>query len=164
MSNSIYIQLSGLVARQNEISTLADNLANTTSIGYKGSVANFSSFVKQNKPSDSHFVYDSNVWVNNSAGQIKSTKSPFDLAILGEKFFFAIQTPEGIRYTRNGNFMLDSNGFLVTANNAKVLDENNEAINFQDDEKLVSFSNNCIFCNSSHPLRYWTHHVFLFTF
>jgi flagellar basal-body rod protein FlgF len=55
-----------------------------------------------------------------SQGALRPTESPLDLAIDG-KGFFAVRTPEGIRYTRVGRFQLDDNGVLVTSQGYPVL-------------------------------------------
>ena len=44
---------------------------------------------------------------------IQNTGAPFDLAING-KGYFTVQTPQGMRYTRDGHFTLDANGQIVT--------------------------------------------------
>ncbi len=56
-------------------------------------------------------------------GHLITTSNPLDLAIRGEGFF-QVQTPEGIRYTRDGSFSLSSNGYLVTKEGYYVLGEN----------------------------------------
>jgi flagellar basal-body rod protein FlgF len=54
---------------------------------------------------------------------LKQTENDFDLALEG-KGFLSVQTGNGERYTRNGSFLLDSDGYLVTKNGDKVLGEN----------------------------------------
>lgn len=55
-----------------------------------------------------------------SPGSYRATENPFDLA-LGPDTYFTIETPEGIRYSRNGAFALTSDGRLVNANGQSVL-------------------------------------------
>ncbi len=54
------------------------------------------------------------------AGAYKATENSFDLA-LGSDCFFSIETPEGVRYSRNGAFSVDSEGRLVNTNGQPVL-------------------------------------------
>lgn len=55
-------------------------------------------------------------------GSLKETGNPFDLALDdGGKGFFTLQTPEGIRFTRAGNFKLSTSGYLVDVNGSFVL-------------------------------------------
>src|SRR5262249_16950221 len=55
-----------------------------------------------------------------SPGTLRPTGNDLDLAIQGNGFF-AVQTPEGVRYTRVGRFQLDQNGTLVTSQGYPVL-------------------------------------------
>jgi flagellar basal-body rod protein FlgF len=57
-----------------------------------------------------------------SQGSLQETKNTLDVAISG-KGFFTVETPQGIKYTRNGNFTLASDGSLVTAQGDKVMGE-----------------------------------------
>jgi flagellar basal-body rod protein FlgG len=50
----------------------------------------------------------------------RETGSPLDFAVVGEGFF-AVQTPQGVRYTRNGQFTADAQGRLATAAGHQVL-------------------------------------------
>lgn len=61
------------------------------------------------------------------AGALQKTDNPMDLAIEGDGFF-AIQTPRGTRYTRNGAFQLNADGILVTRQGFPVLSETGEPI------------------------------------
>jgi len=56
-------------------------------------------------------------------GPLKETENPFDLALDGEGFF-AIETNDGERYTRNGNFVLGKEGLLLTKDGFPVMGEN----------------------------------------
>ncbi len=62
-----------------------------------------------------------------SPGPVEFTDNPFDFAIQGEGFF-AVETPEGTRYTRDGAFTTDVSGFLVDQSGNRVLDRNGEHI------------------------------------
>ena len=66
-----------------------------------------------------------NDFIDFSQGPIKKTDNPFDLAQEGDGFF-CVQTPEGIRYTRNGHFTLDSQGILATQDGYPVLGNGGE--------------------------------------
>lgn len=63
-----------------------------------------------------------------STGTMRTTGNDFDLAMEG-KGFFAVQTPQGKRYTRNGTFARSSKGELVTSNGYQVLGTNGRPIN-----------------------------------
>jgi flagellar basal-body rod protein FlgG len=68
-------------------------------------------------------------------GDMRPTGNDTDLAILNQNLpenasvFFTVQHPDGTpRYTRNGNFTIDPEGYLTTSNGLYVLDENNSTI------------------------------------
>jgi flagellar basal-body rod protein FlgF len=56
-------------------------------------------------------------FTSTATGPMRPTGDPLDLAINGNAYF-AVQTPEGERYTRDGSFTLDSNGRIVTRSTA----------------------------------------------
>lgn len=68
----------------------------------------------------SYGIHSSEVEINFEQGQLQQTESSFDLA-LEDKGFFCIETPEGERYTRNGEFTKNAEGYLVTKEGYKVL-------------------------------------------
>ena len=71
--------------------------------------------------------YIDEIAVDYSQGSFESTGNTFDLAIAGEGFF-AIQTPQGIRYTRNGAFFKNQNGVLQDIRGNNLLDTRGNAI------------------------------------
>ncbi len=62
-------------------------------------------------------------YTDNSAGRIRETGNPLNIAITSERGYFTIQTPEGQGYTRNGEFSINSEGYMVNANGYYVLGE-----------------------------------------
>lgn len=70
----------------------------------------------------SYGIRSSEVKSNFEQGQLHPTENSFDLALRG-KGFFTIETPEGERYTRSGDFTKNSEGYLVTKEGYKVLGE-----------------------------------------
>ncbi|MFZ5353343.1 MAG: flagellar hook-basal body protein [Bacillota bacterium] len=71
----------------------------------------------------SYGIHADEVVVNFQQGQLHPTDNPLDLAIQGNGFF-TVETPNGERYTRNGEFTLNSEGYLVTKEGYMVLGEN----------------------------------------
>ena len=69
------------------------------------------------------------ITANNLAneGEFTRTGRPLDIAISGDGYF-SIETPDGVRYTRNGSFRLDTEGTIVSINNQPLLDENGRTI------------------------------------
>ncbi len=120
MDNTLLISLSHQVASYRAMDVIADNLANMSTPAYKRELVQFKEYVEQLPssggqagPQTLSFVQDGGVLRDMSEGQLTRTGAPFDLAING-RGFFAVQTANGTRYTRNGHFSLDSQGRLVT--------------------------------------------------
>lgn len=71
----------------------------------------------------SYGIHLDQVLINHEQGQLNSTDNPFDLAIQGNGFF-AIETENGERFTRNGEFTIDTEGYIVTKEGHKVMGQN----------------------------------------
>ena len=101
-------------------------------------------------------VYHTGVYVQEtnplfSQGDLKQTDLKTDLALIngnlpinqdtglpGSVFFTVQNGDEDIRYTRNGNFTVDGQGFLTTPSGYYVLDDNNQPIQLESDQFVVS--------------------------
>ncbi len=92
------------------VEVAAQNLANVTTPGFKAhtTFSLDSGFGAVSQPDRALSAVDF------TAGKLQQTGNPFDLAILGEGFF-VVRSPDGVFYTRNGQFHRDSNGNLATA-------------------------------------------------
>ena len=100
---------------------IANNIANVSTPGFKRESAKFEEYVTMVAPSEGQigpqavsFVKDAGVSRDLSQGNIENTGAPFDFAINGNGYF-TVQTPQGMRYTRDGHFTLDANGQIVTS-------------------------------------------------
>ena len=121
MDNSLLVSLSQQLAAYRSMDVIANNLANVSTPGFKRESAKFEEYITKVAPSEGQtgqqalsFVKDAGVSRDISQGSIESTGAPLDLAING-KGYFTVQTPNGMRYTRDGHFTLDANGQVVTS-------------------------------------------------
>lgn len=123
MYKGIYITLSGAVAKQTHMDIIAQNIANANTSGYKRERIAFKDYLLpvDNKSS---FMPDERVMsevssaaIDFSKGVYIKTGNPLDIAINGNGFFAL----EGNRYTRGGNFKIDSEGYITTQDGIKVL-------------------------------------------
>lgn len=139
MYKGIYIAMTGAVLRSRELDSVANNLANVSTAGYKRT--SFSSRLypllegvpqeqKAVYPDARAMAYYGKYHIDTSEGNIKTTGNPLDLAIKGEGFF-AIEGHDKTYYTRNGSFSMNKDGFLVTANGQKALDTANKPIRIE---------------------------------
>ncbi len=114
--------MTAMSAKQNQIS---NNLANINTTGYKRSgmfLRAYSRFVKndQMEPFVNREIKADEVYTDFSEGPAKKTGGKLDMMIEGSGFF-TVMTPYGTRYTRDGSFSLDSNGYMVTTDGSKVM-------------------------------------------
>jgi flagellar basal-body rod protein FlgF/flagellar basal-body rod protein FlgG len=127
MDSGYYAALTGLVARSQALDTAAANLANAQTPGFRAEREYFRSVLLGPDAFDSQLGRTVNNYgllggdrLNMAQGAIQQTGNPLDLAIEGEGFF-QVQTPNGLRYTRDGGFHRAPNGRLVTAAGEPVL-------------------------------------------
>ncbi|MBR4373862.1 MAG: flagellar basal-body rod protein FlgF [Treponema sp.] len=140
-----YIGSSGMNAQQNRLDTISNNLANVDTAGYKRDVSvskSFPELLLRRSEADGviqHPFGSSDVapiigklglgvetnenFTEFEQGSFRVTDEPTDMALGGEGFF-AVQTPNGERYTRNGNFIVGKEGILETKDGYPVLGEN----------------------------------------
>jgi flagellar basal-body rod protein FlgG len=138
MSGAIYMAAGGALAYEKRLEIIANNLANVNTVGYKMDQGHFrfidevelasQSLLLANELIDSKanlFWMQFNMYTDHASGNLKNTGNELDLALVG-KGFFCIQKPDGVEYTRNGEFTLDAGGVLVTHDGWKVLGEGGE--------------------------------------
>ncbi len=139
MENSIYVGLSGQVAMEQKMALIANNVANINTPGYRGQNALFKEFISDQRrmKEDVSLVLDYGQYRVTDAGSVKETGNPLDVALVGPGFM-GVQTPDGIQYTRAGNFALNMDGQLVTSQGRLVADAGGGAITIPQDAKYVS--------------------------
>ena len=98
----------GGLRQERKLEAVSNNLANVDTTGFKKDTISFDEKFKAQLNKDF------------SQGPILTTGNSLDFALSGEGFF-KIETQEGIKYTRNGNFSLDINGILVDQNGNPVM-------------------------------------------
>ncbi|HEV2560063.1 MAG TPA: flagellar basal-body rod protein FlgF [Microvirga sp.] len=148
MENALLIGLSRQTALAREMDVIANNMANVTTNGFKAREARFSEYLMPVARADSFqrpdqrlsYVIDSGTPLDLSTGAIEMTGNPLNAAIKGDGFF-AVQTPQGERYTRNGAFELNAQGQLVTSDGHAVLGQSGP-ITLGPEETNVSISPN----------------------
>ncbi|MEM6666518.1 MAG: flagellar basal-body rod protein FlgF [Pseudomonadota bacterium] len=121
MENTQLVGLSRQVALRRELDVVANNLANINTAGFKRHSVLFQEYMmpvaesgapyRMDRPVS--YVRDRATMRDFSAGAIEQTGNPYDVAINGTGWF-AIETADGERYTRNGSFTVDNTGRLVT--------------------------------------------------
>ena len=141
MQTGYYSAAAGMVTQFNRLDNIANNLANVNTAGFKEDnlvVGDFMRIYKEARdelPNANHTrdsakfinrtitrapqIVDS--FTNHSVGTMQQTNNSLDFALSREGLFFAVNTPQGVRLTRDGSFTTDEEGRLVTKQGYEVL-------------------------------------------
>jgi len=139
MMRSLWTAATGMIGQQFNIDTIAHNLSNVNTSGYKKGRADFEDLLYQTlrsagTPATRETVFPTGIQVGHGVrpaatqkmytqGSLQNTGNTLDLAIEGEGFF-RVQLYDGtFGYTRNGTFKIDSNGQIVDSNGYKLSPE-----------------------------------------
>lgn len=131
----LWVPLSGAIAQQRNVETIANNVANANTPGFKKEQVVFKEYLaaiekndaaidlpqKEWKPEDFYrsynaedaFVKVDGAYTLHEQGQLSPTGNAFDNALNGPGFF-EVLTPNGVRFTRKGNLSINNDGKLVT--------------------------------------------------
>ena len=139
MVRSLWTAASGMNGMQFKTDTIANNLANVNTIGYKKVRADFEDLIYQNlkiqgTPATEDTVapvgLQTGLGVKSAAtqkmfdqGSLQATGNKLDLALEGEGFFQVLMPDGSVAYTRDGSFKIDSNGQMVTSNGYRLVPE-----------------------------------------
>ncbi len=142
MLRGLYTAYTGMLAQQQKMDTISNNLANVNTIGFKKDAAVFEAFedvykIKINDPEaigqksigkGNLGVKVGEIYTDFTQGTFQQTDSPIDLALEGSGMF-VIGVPNGdgelsYKYTRDGSFNMDSQGRLVTQEGFFLIGEN----------------------------------------
>lgn len=152
MVRGLYTAASGMLVAQSQADAIANNLANVNTNGFKQTLLQVQSapsmdvYRFQNDPGTAQGkavpgvatstyvgnlgtgaqVYDTPAQFEQ--GSLEQTGNPLDLSISGTNGFFAVGTGQGVRYTRDGQFLRDGNGRLATQDGDPVLGTNGQPI------------------------------------
>ena len=121
MQDGLYVALSSQIALEKRLTTIADNVANMSTVGYRATEVKFEDVVAGVGPSSIAFTSPGDTYLSQKAGGLRETRSPFDFAVQGDAWF-GIDTPVGTVMTRDGRFTMTDTGQLVTHEGYAVLD------------------------------------------
>ncbi|MDD5717421.1 MAG: flagellar hook-basal body protein [Sulfuricurvum sp.] len=166
MQTGYYAATGGMVAQFNRLDTIASNLANANTAGYKKDQLITGDFVRLYKEAQSDLPIANHTeeaaqylnrslsrvpmitdaYTDHSLGAMQRTDNTFDLALSKEGQFFAVNTPQGIRLTRDGTFTLNDEGKLVNKQGYEVLSsdyfQTKTAITLNPQDSIVTIDKN----------------------
>jgi flagellar basal-body rod protein FlgF len=148
MDSGLYAAYSGLLARTQSLDTASNNLANAGTSGFRaqrdyfrgvlaGSISNTGLGSSQVGQAVNDYGVLGGNGLDLTQGQLTATGNPLDLAVNGTGFF-AVQTPQGVRYTRDGAFERSADGVLQTKSGEAVLNAQGQPITVPTGTVLVS--------------------------
>ncbi len=124
MQSGLYVSLSSQIALDRRLTTIADNMANVNTVGFRGTNVKFDE-VLSNTQNDIGakvaFVSQGNDYLSEKNGELQNTGNTMDFAIKGDAWF-QIDTPAGKVLTRDGRFQLSNTGQLLSTRGYPVLD------------------------------------------
>lgn len=138
MNSGMFAAVSGNLAAMRRLDIISNNLANVNTSGFKKEKMSFEGLlagaanppaVPQGTTADP-ILQKENVYIDYSSGPVSQTGNPLDLALDGDGFF-AVTTPDGTAYTRQGNFRLSADGTLVTSDGYPLMGQGGGAIRIQ---------------------------------
>lgn len=141
-TRGVYAALSGAMAQAQRLDTIANNIANVNTPGFKRDEQTFREFLTNHekpeevldatkipnsiesfydqKGNDISFVDNAGTYTDHSQGRLVATGGQLDVALDGVGFF-EVMTPQGLRLTRQGGFNIDGEGQLVTKEGYPVM-------------------------------------------
>jgi flagellar basal-body rod protein FlgF len=135
VNSGVYTAYSGLRAQMDALDVLANNLANVNTTSYKEE-STFYTYLNQSigtskEAEDLSSIITKSIQtgtiLNTAGGSLTPTNRDLDIAIEGNGFL-VVQTPRGLRYTRNGNLHLNAKGILTTIEGNPVIGVNKRPI------------------------------------
>lgn len=135
MQSGIYVSISSQMALERRLTTIADNMANVNTVGFRSTNVKFDEILSntQNEMNAKvAFVSQGNDYLSTRTGQFDQTGNQLDFAIKGDAWF-AIETPVGMVLTRDGRFTMTETGELVSSQGYPVLDAGGAPIQLQRD-------------------------------
>ena len=121
MQDGLYVSLSSQIALEKRLTTIADNVANMGTAGFRATEVKFDDVISGLGENSVSFASPGDTYLSVKTGPLLQTKSPYDFAIQGDAWF-AIDTPAGAVVTRDGRFTMTDTGELVTLEGYAVLD------------------------------------------
>ena len=120
MENSIYVGLSSQISLERRLDVLAQNVANMSTPGFRATGMKFETMVSK-AAEESSFVSAGESYIKTQPGPITETGNPLDVAAKGD-VWFALQSPAGQVYTRDGRMQMSTTGELLSVKGYPILD------------------------------------------
>lgn len=153
MDTTSYIALSRQVTLQRQMNTVANNIANAGTTGYRGENTLFEPVMQDaGEPRRVAFVQDVGLYRDVSPGPITRTENPLDVSVDGEGYLTFQAPGGGERYGRGGHLELDAGGRVVDARGNPLLDEGGKPVVVPDGEGPVTIGQDGTVAGKAGPI------------
>lgn len=121
MQSSLYVALSAQLSLQRRLDTIANNVANASTAGFRAEEVKFETILSRTSADPVAFSTAGETYLSRSPGEFVKTDNPLDVAVQGDAWI-SVASPNGTIYTRDGRFRITQTGELQTLNGYQVLD------------------------------------------
>jgi flagellar basal-body rod protein FlgF len=124
MQSGLYVGISSQIALERRLNTIADNMANMNTVGFRSTEVKFDEVLTKTQNeigAKVAFVTQGNDYLSTRTGELQQTGNPLDFAVKGDAWF-AIDTPAGQVLTRDGRVTMDEGGQLLSTRGFPILD------------------------------------------
>ena len=139
MQSGLYVTLSAQVTLDRRLQTIATNIANQSTPGYRAEEVDFKSLVSRSGDTPVAFVSHGASHISRKPGVPFKTDNPLDVAVQGD-CWLALQTPKGTVYTRDGRMRMQASGALQSVSGYAILDAGNSPIVLDPDAGPVTIA------------------------
>ncbi|MGP9813387.1 flagellar basal-body rod protein FlgF [Rhodopseudomonas sp. NSM] len=113
MQSALYVSLSGQVAIEKRLETIANNMANMKTAAFRADAVKFETALSRAGTQPVAFSSSGNNFISRKAGGVTQTGNNLDVAVVGDTWL-GFTTPSGPAYTRDGRLQIGTNGELQT--------------------------------------------------
>jgi len=121
MQSSLYVSLSAQMALEQRLNTVATNVANLGTAGYRAEEVKFGTILSEAGKREVAFATPGDTFLSRKGGPLTKTDSPLDVGLNGDGWL-AVRGPQGPVYTRDGRMQISAAGDLQDLSGRAVLD------------------------------------------
>lgn len=151
MQSGLYVALSSQISLERRMNTIADNLANMNTVGFRATQMKFDQVMTNAEGAKVDYVSTGQEYLSKDTGAMVQTKNPLDFAIRGDAWF-SVDSPSGAAITRDGRFSMLQTGDLVTLEGYPVLDAGGAPITLNPAEGPPTASKDGILYQNNKPV------------
>jgi flagellar basal-body rod protein FlgG len=141
-----------MVSQANALDVASENVANANTVGYRADRAVFRQVLSRVQATDPgsasmRYAVTRSVQPDFRTGELRQTGNPLDVALTDSSSFFTVSTPDGVRYTRAGKFILATDGTLTTPDGHTLLGAGGRPLVVPTDASVAFSQNGALLLN-----------------